>query len=145
MRAVLLKDMKYVIVFAFPILFFAVQMDWSIDGVNDLFFGIVLLLFFPAFLFVLQMYGFLCLDRKLKQAGRVKSNIPFVISYGAIVLFDLLISGMGALDAYRGVQGSGLNAVMLFYLPLNNCVIIALLYVVTIMISSLNDRPEAKK
>jgi tellurite resistance protein TehA-like permease len=134
-----LKDVNYFVVFSVPILFFAVQMDWSFDGISDLVFGLLLFLVFPAILFILQVYCFLHLDRKLRQAGRVKSKTPFVISYCAIVIFDLLISAQGALDTYRGVSGSAFNVIMLFYLPLINIIIIALIYAVTIMLSYSND------
>lgn len=126
-----IKDYKYFVPFVMPILFFAVLMDWSIDGFGDIVFGIIPLLLFPAFLFFLPIYFFLYWHRKLKMLGRIKNNTPFVVSYVAVVLFDLLLSGFGAIDTYKGVSGSALNGIMLFYLPFLNIFIIVLLYIIT--------------
>lgn len=46
MKLISIKDFKYFVPFAMPILFFAVLMDWSIDGIEDIVFGIIPLIFF---------------------------------------------------------------------------------------------------
>lgn len=137
-QIVSIKDLRYVAVFTVPILFFAVLMDWSVEGIDDILFEITPLLFLPMFLFTVVIYCILYFDRKQRKSEKVKSKKPFIVSYLAIAVFDVLFSGLSALETYKGVSGSGFNVLILFYLPFLNIFIFVLIYAVVQIIMKKN-------
>ena len=130
-QIVSVKDIRYVVVFAVPILFFAILMDWSVEGIDEILFEIIPLLFLPMFLFTVVIYLILYFDRKQRKTEKVKSNKPFIVSYLAIAIFDVLFSGLSALETYKGAPGSGFNVLILLYLPFLNIIIFTLVYMIT--------------